>query len=134
MNMKKLAKGYIEALERATRLREEMVQLLRDTEKQHRGDETGRRLALESIQHDVYVVVLAQRLTELQKYSGVPMRELAGEAKLILDKRRNADMLERPPVDMRTPDEERLYGALRGRWFELTKLAEIRPMRAGPRR
>jgi hypothetical protein len=132
--MEALAWDYLEAVDRATALRYEMTQLLRETDAQYIFDESGRQLALERLQRDLYTVILAKQLSDRPEYAGIPARKLLGEAEIVLDKERNPDLLDRPPSQMRTPDEQRMYGALRVRWFELMKLAAIRPMRRGPRR
>jgi hypothetical protein len=129
--MQKLTWQYLEALDRTAELREEMIQLLVDADAAHIFDETGRRLALQQVQRDLYTTILAKQLSERPEFTGLDVRELTGEAELILDKERNPDMLDRPPSDMRTAREERMYGALRVRWFELIKAAGIRPMPRG---
>jgi hypothetical protein len=128
-----LALDYMEAVARVDALRNEMVQLLRDSDAQHIFDESGRQLALEGIQRDLYTVVLATQLKQWPEFAGVPPAKLMGEAEIILDKQRNPELLARVPSEMRTPDEERLYGALRVRWFELMKAAAIRRMPRGRR-
>jgi hypothetical protein len=132
--MRKLARQYIESLDKSFELREQMIELLVQTDAMHALDETGRRLALQRIQRDLYTAILAKQLSERPEFAGSPSSELVGEAELILDKERNPDLVERPPADTRTPDEERMYGALRDRWYQLTKAAGIRPMPKGPRR
>ena len=139
--MKPLAWSYldaqdrvIEAEKRAARIRLKLVQLLQEIDAEYMFDEEGRQSALETAQHNLYIVILAKQLSEKAEHKGSSPKSLVSEAESLLDKTRNANMIESPPSHMRTPNEERMYIALRVRWRELIRLAGIRGMRSGPRR
>ena len=132
--MSKLVTSYLDSLERSIRLREEMIQLLRITDRKHSFDKTGRNIALRQLQRDHHRVFLADKLQSRQMSSSASRNELLGEADEILDKRPNPDHLSRPPIDMRTLEQEKMYVALRVRWRELIKEAKIRALPSGPQR
>jgi hypothetical protein len=133
MNSKisELASLYLDYLENATAVRNEIVQTLRDTDRTHRRDPTARQMALRQMQSEYYRIMLADKLRELKKFASFSRQQLLGEAERILEKRGNTEGLVRPPRDMRTVSEERMYGALRVRWHELIKLARIKPLARG---
>ena len=129
--MSELASAYLNYVEWATSVRNEIVQTLRDADQTHRRDPRARQLALQLMQREYYRVVLADKLRDLKKFSSIPRQQLLGEAERILQKRGNSEGLSRSSRDMRTVLEERMYRALRVRWFELMKLANIKPIARG---
>ena len=129
-----LAKAYFQSVSVTEHIRNQIVTLMKEADAANMFDEEGREIALREIQRELYKATLVQRLRDTGAHYSENHADLLCEAERILDSARNPDLRENVPPDTRSPSEERMYGALRVRWFELMKAADLKGLRKGPAR
>lgn len=134
--MEELATAWVGWVRHRTAVQDKVLALIQKTNARFEDDEELRKSELKRLQKSLYRVAIADRLLDKAEFCSTPPKTLLGFADVILNKRGHVPGTRGKPDDMRTPDEERYYGAARVRWCDLLKKADVPPAddRGGDRR
>jgi hypothetical protein len=131
--MEELVASWLDYARQRTALLDRIASLVRRTDERFEADENVRDLELKELQRQFYRVILAERLRDKEQYKMLSPEQLLNAADNLLSQRVHVPHYA-PSADMRTAEEERMYGSLRVTWHNLLKKAKVRAAdnRGGP--
>jgi hypothetical protein len=133
--MEELVSAWVTYARQRDALLDNIVSLLRRTDDNLGHNENLRDLEMQNLKASYYRVTLAEKLRSVDEHKSLSPKELIDRAEHILWKRGHVATYA-PAADMRSAEEDRMYGSLSATWSNLLKKAKVRAAdnRGGPNR
>jgi hypothetical protein len=131
--MEELVASWLDYARQRAALLDKISSLVRKADERFEADDIVRDTELKELQRQFYRVVLAEKLRDKEHCRELSPEGLLDAADKLLSQRVHVAHYAASP-NMRTAEEERMYGSLRVTWHNLLKKANVRAAdnRGGP--